>query len=491
MTGTCLRKKIASLLASQNLKARAARGGLWLGAGNGVEQLLRFARNMILTRLLAPEAFGVMAIVLAVNTAFESFTEIGIRQAVIQSPRGSERTYLNGAWFFSGGRALFLYAAAFFGAPFIARLYDNPDLVPLLRVAFLTIVFNGFISTEAYLAIKKLHLRRWVFAWQGGGICGVVIGIGLAFYFRTVWALVIGFTCEAALRCLLSYVLFPFAPAFDFDRGNIRALIKFSRGMFGLPLLSFIFMRTDVFVIGKLCPIADLGLYAMAAALAAAPFHLVSVASQIMMPAFAEKQHDTAWINRGISNISAVFLYVGIPLLAFTVFYGREVLMLVYGANYGAVAVPFAILFARQLVYHLGVPIATVYIALGRPELHRLFTAIRALLMMVLIVPAIRLLGLPGAAAAGFISILVAYVVQLSRLTSLTGLRPKSFVKTVLLATCASLVVGVFWVATSTFASGRPAMSLLLGGAGCIASCAAAVKLYLMQAFPGRGAAAL
>ncbi|MBN2106595.1 MAG: oligosaccharide flippase family protein [Deltaproteobacteria bacterium] len=495
MNGTCLRTKIRSLLASENLKARAARGGIWLGTGNGIEQLFRFVRNMILARLLAPEAFGVMAIVLAVNTAFESFTEIGIRQAVIQSPRGSERTYLNGAWFFSGGRALFLYAAAFFGAPLIARLYENPDLVPLLRVAFLAIIFSGFISTEAYLSIKRLKFNRWVFAWQGGSICGIVIGIGLAFYFRTVWALVIGFTCEAALRCLLSYVLFPFVPKFDFDRDNIRALIKFSRGMFGLPLLSFIFMRADVFVIGKLCPFSDLGLYAMAAALAAAPFRLVSIASQIMMPAFSEKQHDTVWINKKISDISAIFLYAGIPLLGFIILYGREVLLLVYGAKYGAVAVPFAIIFARQLIYYLGVPIATVYIALGRPELHRLFTAIRTALIVVMIVPAIKLFGLPGAAAAGLISMMVGYMVQINRLRTLTGLHPKIFAKMILLAVCAALVVGSFWLVTHSFAADRPAVSLLFGGAGCLASYAAAAKLFLMQKstadFPDNGATAV
>jgi O-antigen/teichoic acid export membrane protein len=473
-----LKNKFSSLLASESLKARAARGGMWMGAGNGFEQLFRFVRNMILTRILAPEAFGVMAIVLAVSHAFESFTEVGIRQAIIQNPRGAEPTYLNGAWFFSCGRAVLLYATAFAGAPYLAHIYSNPELTPLLRVAFLAVLFNGLISTQAYLAVKKLQFHRWVFAWQGGSICGIVIGIALAFYYRSVWALVIGFTCEAALRCILSYVIFPFVPKFDFDRDNIRSLLNFSRGMFGLPILTFIFMKADVFVIGKLCPMAELGLYSMAATLAAAPFQMVSIASQVMMPAFSEKQKNPAWINMWISNISAFLAYTGMPLLLLMVFYGRDILMLVYGAKYGAVALPFAILFATQLMYNMGVPIATVYLAVGRPELHRLFTIIRTALILSLIVPAIKLFGLPGAAAAGFVSLLIGFLFQINRLKSLTGLSVKSFFKIFPLAACASLGVAAVWLLTKGLLPEGPVLRLAAGGCGCLISYACAFTLF-------------
>ena len=108
----------------QRLKERAVRGGAWLGAGTGIEQGLRFLRNIILTRLLAPEAFGLMAIVLALNTAFESFTDVGIKQAIVQNPRGQTREYLNGAWWFSCIRAVVLYGLAFWSAPFLERFYD-------------------------------------------------------------------------------------------------------------------------------------------------------------------------------------------------------------------------------------------------------------------------------------------------------------------------------------------------------------------------------
>ena len=125
-----------------SLKARLSRGSLWLAMGSGVEQGLRLIRNMILTRLLAPEIFGLMAIVYAINIFFESFSQIGIRQAIIQSPEGEKNTYLNAAWFLSVARSLTLYIIAYISAPLIANFYNYHSLIPIMRVVFLNLVFR-------------------------------------------------------------------------------------------------------------------------------------------------------------------------------------------------------------------------------------------------------------------------------------------------------------------------------------------------------------
>ena len=81
----------------ETLARKVSSGGIWLGTASGIEQALRLVRNMILTRLIAPEAFGLMAIAISINAAFESFTQIGVKEAIIQNSKGEERTYLNGA----------------------------------------------------------------------------------------------------------------------------------------------------------------------------------------------------------------------------------------------------------------------------------------------------------------------------------------------------------------------------------------------------------
>lgn len=83
-----IRNGIAKLRGS-NLKARSARGALTLATGTGFERVLRLVRNMILARVLAPNEFGLMAIVIAASTAFEAFAEVGVRLSVIQNKMGA------------------------------------------------------------------------------------------------------------------------------------------------------------------------------------------------------------------------------------------------------------------------------------------------------------------------------------------------------------------------------------------------------------------
>lgn len=330
-----LKDNMLKLRLGNSLKIRAARGSLWLGMAGGGEHGLRLVRNMILTRLFAPEVFGLMAIVLAINTAFESFTEIGIKQAIIQNPRGRELAYLNGAWCLSFGRALGLYTIAFFSAPWIADFYGNQELILLMRAAFLSIIFKGAMSAQAYVAIKDMRFKHWTVINHGGGIIGVVTAVTLAFIIQNVWALVIGFVVESASRFFLSYIICHFCPGFNFEKHHLKALFKYARRMFGLPILLFIFTRTDIFVIGKLCSKYDLGLYSMAVALAWAPLQLIgAIFNEIAMPAFSEMQTERERMSASIVKAVTVMALGGIPILFFVSLYGKDILSLIYGHEY-------------------------------------------------------------------------------------------------------------------------------------------------------------
>ena len=105
---------------------------------------------MILTRFLAPEQFGLMALVLAASQLFEALTEVGVRQAVVQSKRGASDEYLNVAWWFSAGRGLGLYILGWIFAPRVSVFYGEPALAQLLRVAFLTMLLRGVTSPRLY-----------------------------------------------------------------------------------------------------------------------------------------------------------------------------------------------------------------------------------------------------------------------------------------------------------------------------------------------------
>src|SRR5262249_37265695 len=158
------------------------RGGVWLGLGSFSEQVIRFGRNMVLTRLLAPEAFGTMAIVLSCSSVLHTIMDIGVREALIQNVNGNKDEYVGAAWWMAFGRATAFSIILFFAAPSIGRFYGNADLIALFRVSAIGVILDGAISARAYIAIKAMKFRKWAIINHGGSIFGVAVTITLGFF---------------------------------------------------------------------------------------------------------------------------------------------------------------------------------------------------------------------------------------------------------------------------------------------------------------------
>jgi len=441
-----------------------------MGAGTFAEQASRFGRNMILTRLLAPEAFGTMAIVLSAGSVIHTITDMGVKEAIIQNPRGSEEHYASAAWWLALGRAVSLYAVIFFLAPWISTFYGNHELLRLLRVVGLGVIFDGAISSRAYIAVKGMRFGKWAAINNGGGILGVFLTVLLSFFVRDVWALVLGNVAESASRCLLSYTLCPYVPSLSWDREAIRDLLKFSRGLFGLSFLNLIFMRTDVFVLAKLYTSAQLGLYVMAVSLVQTPSgFIMNLLGQTLLPTLAHVQDNAARINRILIQVTGVLVYVGAPILIFTFFCGRWLLSIVYGRSYAVAAASLIVASSVALANLVNGQITTVFYAKGMPQLHRRCVVIMAVLMIVLIYPLVKWAGIVGGQIACLVSILAGYGFQLARIRHFTGLDLARYGRMLLRPTAIALAVGALCVTTRLATNFTPYLTnIVLGIAGTI-----------------------
>jgi O-antigen/teichoic acid export membrane protein len=183
--------RLRELFRSDSLQDRIRQGGGVLTLGSFAENLLRFLRNMILARLLAPDAFGLMATIIATVAASEAFAEVGLTQSIIQNKKGADKEFLNVIWWFSAFRGIILYIIVFFAAPFIADFLNKPELTFILRIALIVIIFRGLISPKIYLLQKELKFTQWVLLTQSASILGIIIAIISAFFIRNFWALVL------------------------------------------------------------------------------------------------------------------------------------------------------------------------------------------------------------------------------------------------------------------------------------------------------------
>jgi O-antigen/teichoic acid export membrane protein len=472
---------VERVLLGGGLRAKTMRGGVYLAGGSIAEQGCRFVRNMILTRLLAPSAFGAMAIVMSSSALLAALTEIGQRYAVIQNPRGGEEAYLNAGWWMGMGRAVFMYGLVFAMAPFVAHFYGNAELSALLRVTLLSTLFEGAMSPRSILPQKKMQFGRWMTITNGGGICGVVLTVALSFVLRDVWALAIGSCSENAFRCLLSYIVCPGLPTLRWDRSAFRELYGFSKQGFGLSFLNFIFTRTDIFVLGKLYSATALGVYTMAVYLVQTPaVFLTNMLVQTLLPAFSHVQEDRERVNRILIEVTSWMVLLGFPAMVGFYLCGSSLLRLIYGTRYVNAAGPLAVAAVVAFLSLLNVLITSVFAAMGRPGLHRRAVAASAVIMMVLIYPACKLLGVVGGQVAALFAIVASYALQIWRMRGLTDLDllryGRVFVPAVL-ASAGALAIGL--VARFVGLADKPSVNITVGVAVCAIAYAMSVPAFL------------
>jgi O-antigen/teichoic acid export membrane protein len=426
---------IDRLMLGENLRAKTTRGAALLGSASLGEQASRFARNMLLTRILAPSAFGTMAIVMSSASIVGSLTDVGLRISVIRNPRGREAAYLNAAWWLAMGRSLGVYAVIFIMAPFVARFYGNVELSALLRVALLGALLEGAMSPRSCLPQKDMKFGRWAAITNGGAICGIVLTVILSFIIRDVWALAIGYCSENVFRCLLSYILCPGLPSFGWDRAAARDLLSYSRGAYGLSFLNLIFTRTDIFVLAKLYSPTALGLYTMAVYLVQTPTGFIqNMVGSTLLPAFAHVQEDHKRLNRVLLEATSWLIVLGLPVVVVIWLYAPSLLRVIYGARYLKSAGPLAVAAAVACLSILNGVITDAFSAMGRPALHRRAVAASAVIMIVAIYPACKMLGVVGGQVAALIAIGASYFLQIMRIRELTGLDLARYGKAFVLA---------------------------------------------------------
>jgi lipopolysaccharide exporter len=476
-----LRDNKRVLMSGDGVKAKLFRGGAWLGTGSVLEQTLRFGRNLILTRLLAPEAFGLMAITLSFSSIIHTITDIGVKEAIIQNPKGDQREYVGAAWWLAFGRALSIYVCLFVASPWVAKFYGNPELVPLLRVAALGVIFDGALSSKAYIAVKNMKFGKWAGINHGGGIIGVVTTVLLSFFIRDVWALALGYVSESVARCVLSYVLCPYVPRFEYNRLALRDLLHFSKGLFGLSFLNLIFARADIFVLGKLFSPAEIGLYSMAVYLVQTPTSfLMNLLGQTILPTFSQMQSDHARINRILVSITALLVFVGMPLILFLFFCGGSLLTLAYGARYSIGAAALTAAAAVAILNLANGQLTTVFYASGIPQMHRKCVAIMAGIMIVMIYPAIRIFGILGGQLGCLLAISIGFLFQVFRIHRLTGLNLSEYGNIFLKSALISLTVLAVCIGARLFlAANRPFPNVMFGALGCLLAYGLSTMLLL------------
>lgn len=317
-------------------KKAAWRGSTITLLGQGASAVIRVGANLVITRLLVPEHFGVMALVNVFLIGLHLFSDIGVGPNIIQSPRGDEPAFLNTAWTVQVIRGGALWICSCLLAWPLAHFYGKPELVLLIPVAGLSAVFGGFESTRLFTQNRHLAFMRVNALDLGAQVASVAVMIVSAYVLRSVWALVISGLVSSLLRTVLSHTILPGQPnRFAWEPAARRSLFDFGRWIFVSTSVTFLASQSDRLVLGKLVPVEELGLYAIAANLAAMPAQVIYQVTQkvfypLLATALRNETHDAGTILRARARLLVLLA----PAIALGVAMAPPVVALLYDPRY-------------------------------------------------------------------------------------------------------------------------------------------------------------
>jgi O-antigen/teichoic acid export membrane protein len=284
---------------------------LFWSLGNfGASSGLRFASNLVLTRLLAPEIFGVMVVLNVIRFGFELLTDVGIEQNIVRHKEGLQPRFFNTAWTMQIIRGTWLTLVFLLAARPLASFYH---IEPALFAAMAFAPFlNGLHSTAIFGLVKTLDVRRrTLFELKAEGL-GFIVTIGLAMVHPTAWAVVSGMLITIAARSAMSYRLPRPAHFLVLDRGHCRDILLFGRWIMVSSIIMFAAMSLDKLVLGRVAPLAVLGIFGLARTVAELPTQLGQrLTHQLIFPLLsaARVAEDTDAIHRiGSARLRLVLL---------------------------------------------------------------------------------------------------------------------------------------------------------------------------------------
>ena len=418
-----LRKAGAFVLADGgSIKARVLRSGLWVGAGQAGVQLLGVVRSIALARLLTPDAFGFMALAMIAIRAIETFTRPGIAQALIARQAEFEDASAT-AFTLLVARGVILALVLAAAAPLIAHFYEAPALETVLQVLSVTFVITGLSNINTIARQRELEFRRLTYIGQAANLIGTVVTIAIAWWLRSVWALVIGLIVQVSATTALSYVFVGGRMRFAFDAAVARDLFRYGKFITASAIVTFVMTELDSAVIGKLLGTTQLGFYALAASVATMATLTVSqIASGILMPAYSKLQSDLPKLRSAFLRALSLLAFLVAPMSAGLMCLAEPLLHVVYGEKWLAAAAPLQVLAAVGLPRALLIFNGYLFEGIGRPKVAFHLGLLRLAIIGPLVIPMVKTYGLLGAAVTVAIGGVVQWLAGLVYLYRYAGI---------------------------------------------------------------------
>lgn len=387
----------------KKLQNTALHATLWTVVAYGSSQALRLVNSIVITRMLMPEYFGLMALISTLVMGMTLLSDVGLLPSVINSSRGDEPAFLNTAWSIQIIRGFVLWVAAWVLAYPLSLLYNHDArIIKLLPVLAISLVISGFASTNLLTAARHIGVRRLLVVDLIAQVCGMVVVIVWAKLFPSVWALIGGTLATNLIKTVLSHIqaVLPGKrnwPAWD--RSAVHSLVHFGKWIMLGTAFYFFATQADRLVLGRLVSFSILGVYNIAFMYADIPRQVIlQFGYRVGFPFVAKMVHQPLpEFRKKVLKYRFLVLCVGAFILSLVVNGGGPLVVKIYDQRYHEARWMVPILafgLWHTLMYSTT---GNILFSLGKPKYNAIGTACYCIAMFTALPLAFHFFGMLGA----------------------------------------------------------------------------------------------
>ena len=345
-------------------------GMLWRFGERFLAQIVTFIVSVVLARLVAPEEFGNIALLMIFIDVADVFVIQGFASALVQKKDADEVDF-SSVFYFSLLFSVLVYGLFFICTPLIGRLYHNDGLIPLFRVLALRIPISALNSVQHSYVQRKMMFRRFFFSTLGGTIGSAFFGIALAYGGYGAWAIVGQYLGNTICDSIVLWFTVKWRPIKKFSWQRLKQLFSFGWKMLGSGLIHVLYNRFSTLLIGTVYSSEELAFYDQGSKIPGiVETNVDATINSVLFPAMSQVQDDKERLKTMVRRSISVCGMIIWPLMVGLAVLSSEVVDLVYGSVWLPCVVFMQIACIRLTLEPIQTANLQAVKALGRSDLY-------------------------------------------------------------------------------------------------------------------------
>lgn len=349
---------------SDNLKHQAVSGIKWNAIGKFGHQGIQFFVSLVLARLLAPEEFGLISMLLIFMSIANVFIDSGLGLALIQKKECSDVDFST-VFYFNIAVSLFFYLLLFFLAPLIANFYNQPIAENLTRLQALIFFINSFGMVQGSILARELNFRKINLINLAGVLVSAIVAIIMAINNFGVYSIVGQHIAYAIVTNAIYWITSDWVPKTGFNKASFKKMFGFSSKILISNIFERIYASVDSLLVAKIFSPVQLGYYSRAQTTRDLPINnTTNLLTSTLFPVLS-KMKTKEHLQSATLKIYLLVFYITFPIMMGLIFVAKLFVVVLFSEKWLPSVPMLQILCAGGVVYPLSLILCQAIVARG------------------------------------------------------------------------------------------------------------------------------